>query len=488
MISEKIRVRFAPSPTGYLHVGGARTVLFNWLYAKNTGGQFILRIEDTDQERSTREAERMQIEDIKWLGFSYDEGPEIEGPYGPYRQSERLSIYAEHGTRLLNEGKAFYCFCSEEALEKHREEAMAKGLVAQYPGTCRDLSKDEVERRRQSGEKPVVRFRAPVRDYKLEDLVRGEVVFPANMVGDFVVLRNDGMPVYNFCVVVDDHLMKITHVLRAEEHLSNTVRQMMLYEAYGWELPKFGHMSLILGSDRSKLSKRHGATSVHQYKEEGFLRESLINFLALLGWSSPDGKEIMTIDEMVKQFSLDRLNRAPSVFDPVKLRWMNGQYIKSYPLTELTKLIRPYLEAAGLPIQNKDQAWLEKSIDVIRGYIEVLSDAPRFMNIFFDDKFAIEADAASVQAEPTFGAVAGALKEALVAHVASIGDVLTPDEFGKIQDQVKIKSGAKGKGLFMPMRVALTGHAHGPDLKLIVPLLGARSALKRTETVLAGGR
>lgn len=486
MIAEKTRVRFAPSPTGYLHVGGARTVLFNWLYARRTNGEMILRIEDTDQERSTREAERMQIEDINWLGLSYGEGPApVGGPHGPYRQSERLSVYAEHAQKLLGEGKAFYCFCSEEELEKHREEAMAKGLVAQYPGTCRNLPKEDSLKRKQAGEKPVVRFKAVAKDYKLDDLVRAEVVFPANMVGDFVILRGDGMPVYNFCVVIDDHLMKITHVLRAEEHLSNTVRQMMLYEAYGWELPRFGHMSLILGADRQKLSKRHGATSVHQYMEEGFLREALLNYLALLGWSSPDGKEIFSLDEMAKVFSLDRLNPAPSVFDPVKLRWMNGQYIKSYALAEITKLTLPFLEKAGFPVHEKDAAWLERAVDIARPYIETLADAPKHMRGFFYDDFELEPDAVPVKSDPTYLAVAGALKESLSAHVRANGEALTSEEFGKIQDAVKVASGAKGKGLFMPMRVALTGQAHGPDLKLVVPLLGARRALARVERSLS---
>ncbi|MBI3558687.1 MAG: glutamate--tRNA ligase [Deltaproteobacteria bacterium] len=487
MVSSDVRVRFAPSPTGYLHVGGARTVLYNWLFARHLGGKFILRIEDTDQERSTREAERMQLEDIRWMGFDYDEGPEVGGAYAPYRQSERLDLYAKYAQDLLAGDRAYYCFCSDEVLDTKREAAMKAGETPQYDGTCLKISKADALKRKQAGEKPTVRFKAPVREYRLHDLVRGEVVFPSNMVGDFVILRNDGMPVYNFCVVIDDHLMKITHVLRAEEHLSNTVRQMMLYEAYGWPLPQFGHMSLILGADRSKLSKRHGATSVHQYNEEGYLREALLNFLVLLGWSSPtENKEIMTIDEMVRDFSLDRLNKAPSVFDPVKLKWMNGQYIKAYPLAELTRLTMPFLKKSELPIAGHDEAWIARALDVIRGNLETLADAPRFLRIFFDETFDIEPDAVAVKSEPTFTAVAGALKAALEKHLTGAGDNLTSDDFAKIQDQVKVASGAKGKGLFMPMRVVLTGHAHGPDLKLIVPLLGTKRSLARIEKVLTG--
>lgn len=479
MISPKVRVRFAPSPTGYLHVGGARTVLFNWLYAKHNKGTFILRVEDTDQARSTREAEAMQIQDIKWLGMTYEEGPDAGGDCGPYRQSERLDIYAKYGKQLLDEGKAYHCFCTEETLEKKREAAMAQGLDPKYDRTCAGISRADAEKRLAAGEKAVVRFRTPEKEYKLQDLVRGEVVFQAGMVGDFVILRQGGMPVYNYCVVIDDHLMKITQVIRAEEHLSNTVRQMMLYEAYGWELPQFAHCSLILGPDRQKLSKRHGATSVHQYEEEGYLREALLNFLVLLGWSSPDGKEIMTLDEMIAGFSLDRVNKAPSIFDPVKLNWMNGEYIKAYPIAKLTDLALPFVEKAGIPV--KDRAWLEKAIELVRPYAQTLAQIPTKMPILLGDTVTVEADAQAVLSEPTYKPVAAALKDGFAKHVAEKGDAITSEEFAKIQDAAKNTTGAKGKGLFMPMRVALTGQAHGPDLKLMVPLLGAKLALARVE-------
>lgn len=481
MISPKARVRFAPSPTGYLHVGGARTVLFNWLYAKHTGGTLVLRVEDTDQARSTLEAEQMQIQDIKWLGLMYDEGPDVGGPYPPYRQSERLDIYAKHARELLNNDKAYYCFCSEELLDQKREAAMAKGLVAQYDRTCARVSHADAEKRREKGEAAVVRFRATEKDYKLDDEVRGEIVFPANMVGDFVLLRQDGMPVYNYCCVVDDHLMKITHVIRAEEHLSNTLRQMMIYEAFGWELPRFAHASLILGPDRQKLSKRHGATSVNQYMEEGYLPEALLNFLVLLGWSSPNDKEIMSIDEMVRDFGLERINKSPSVFDSVKLNWMNGEYIKAYPLAKLADLALPFIEKAGLSVTGYDRAWLEKAIDVVRPYAQTLAQIPSHMKAFMGDTVTVADDAQAVKNEPTYKAVVDALKQALSEHVTTKGDAITGEEFAKIQDQVKTTSAAKGKGLFMPMRVALTGQGHGPDLKLVVPLLGAKLAVARVE-------
>ncbi len=480
---EKVRVRFAPSPTGYLHVGGARTTLFNWLYAKHTKGTFVLRVEDTDQERSTPEAERMQIEDIKALGFMYDEGPDVGGPHPPYRQSERLAIYKKYSDELINTDRAYYCFCSDEVLDQKREAAMKLGMVPQYDGTCKKLSKDEALKKIAAGEKPVTRFKAIVKEYRLQDAVRGEVVFQPNMVGDFVLLRSGGMPVYNFCCVVDDHLMGITHVLRAEEHLSNTVRQMMLYETFGWKMPVMAHCNLILGSDRTKLSKRHGATSVHQYLEEGFLPEALINFLVLLGWSSPDGKEILTIDEMIANFSLERLNKAPSVFDPVKLKWMNGQYIKNMNLAEITKRIIPFLEKAGIQASKMDQNWLEKAIDIIRGGLETLDQAANAMQIFLKDEIALEEEAMKVKADPQFTSVVETLKSSIQTHIDQIGDSINDAQFMAIQDAVKTKTGAKGKSLFMPMRVALSGQTHGPELKLVVPLLGAKRALARINHV-----
>lgn len=484
-MTSPVRVRFAPSPTGYLHVGGARTVLFNWLYAKHTGGTFVLRIEDTDQERSTREAERMQIEDIKWLGFDYNEGPDVGGPFPPYRQSERLDVYAKYAKELIDTDRAYHCFCSDEILTQKREAAMKMGTVPQYDGTCRKIPKAEAQKRVAAGDNATVRFKAPVREYKLQDAVRGEVVFQPQMVGDFIVLRSGGMPVYNFCCVVDDHLMGITHVIRAEEHLSNTVRQMMIFETFGWTMPVFAHCSLILGADRSKLSKRHGATSVHQYAEEGFLREALINFLALLGWSSPDHKEIMTIEDMIKNFGFERLNKAPSIFDPVKLRWMNGEYIKALPISDITARIYPYLEKAGLPVKGVDKAWLEKAVDTIRGHLEVLPDAAKFMRLYFEETFEIEEEAKALSADPNFRKVADALKQEFQKLSGAKGDQITAEDFQAIQDAVKGSTGAKGKGLFMPMRVALTGHMHGPELKLVVPLLGNKRAIARIDRVIS---
>lgn len=484
--SSPVRVRFAPSPTGYLHVGGARTILFNWLYARHTGGKLILRIEDTDQKRSTPEAERMQIQDIHWLGLMYEEGPDVGGPHAPYRQSERQDIYKKYANQLMANGQAYHCFCSDAILDQKRQAALKLGTVPQYDGTCRKLSKEEVSQRLAAGEKALVRFKAPIKVYTVHDLVRGDVTFHENQVGDFVVLRSDGMPVYNFCCIIDDHLMDITHVIRAEEHLSNTVRQLMLFEAFGWAPPQFAHCSLILGADRSKLSKRHGATSVHQYAEQGFLREALLNFMVLLGWSSPEGNEIMTIDEIIKQFSLDRFNKAPSVFDPQKLKWMNGQYIRAMPLDEIFARALPFIEKSGLPLQDKSKDWMKAAFDTIRGHLEVLTDVTKFLGLYFEESFLLEEDALAFSKDQAFLPVAQALRQELEAHVAKNGDALTAEDFSEIQNRVKTASGAKGKGLFMSMRVALTAQCHGPELKLVLPLLGAKAALSRVQRMLEG--
>src|SRR5665213_2433896 len=354
MADTNVRVRFAPSPTGYLHVGGARTALFNYLFAKKHGGEFILRIEDTDVERSTEESMRMQIDDLAWLGFHWNEGPDPQslidvGPYGPYRQSLRLDIYREHANRLIEQGQAYYCFMTDDEIEVQRKESMRMGKPPQVHSPYRDWPLLKAQERLDKGDKAVVCYRVvEKRDYILKDLVRGDVTFPSDMVGDFVCLRSSGMPVYNFCCAVDDALMKISHVFRAEEHLSNTLRQMMLYEAFKYEIPQFGHLSIILGADRQKLSKRHGATSCHEYNLNGYLPEALNNFIALLGWSSPEAREILSMVDMIKQFSYDRLHSAAAVFDEQKLTWVNATHLRALPADELWRRVEPFLTAAGL--------------------------------------------------------------------------------------------------------------------------------------------
>ncbi len=484
----EVRVRFAPSPTGYLHVGGARTALFNYLYARNQGGKFILRIEDTDQARSTEESLRIIVQDLKWLGLRWDEGPDSEslkdqGEFGPYYQSRRLDIYAKYAQQLLQDGKAYYCFLTDEEIEAQREKAIKEGRPPQVQSPYEEWPLEKAKTyMAEKSIKGVVRFKTRHlrKDYVFNDLIRGEVTFPSDMVGDFVLLRSDGMPVYNFCCVVDDALMKISHVLRAEEHLPNTLRQLMIYEACGWQAPKFGHMSLILNEERQKLSKRHGAVSCAEFKAAGFLPEALNNFLALLGWSSPEGKEVVSMEEMIKQFSLDRLNPAGAVFDVKKLRWMNSVYLRALPEADLWKRVAPYLEAAGLELPT-DSEWQERALKVFKTYMEVLKDAEELFKPVSDKHFAITEEANEALGWETSRAVLQVWLKNLEARTT---EYMTEVEFNALQDMVKNETGAKGKNLFMPLRVAVIGKPHGAELKILVPLLGRQSLIHRAQQVL----
>lgn len=485
---QRIRVRFAPSPTGYLHVGGARTALYNYLFAKRNGGDFILRIEDTDEARSTEDSLRMVIHDLKWLGLAWDEGPHPEtladmGPVGPYKQSQRLSIYQEVAQSLLSQGKAYYCFMTDEEIEAQRQQSIAAGVHAHVTSPYEEWPLEKALAEKNKCKKAVVRFKTRhlKKDYVLRDLVRGEVTFPSDMVGDFVLLRSDGMPVYNFCCVVDDHLMKISHVLRAEEHLPNTLRQMMIYEGMKWELPQFGHISLVLDEDRQKMSKRRGATSCFQFKEEGYLPEALLNFVALLGWSHPEGKEIVSFEEMKKTFSLDRLNASGAVFDRVKLKWMNAQYLRALDDETLWSQTVPFLRKAGLNLPYDNKAWAYQSLQTFKTYMETFADSVPFYASLDDSKFEILPEASEAIAWDTTRAVLGKWRELVAAHPR---ENFTETEFLQLQDGVKAATGAKGKNLFMAIRVAVIGKPHGTELKLLVPLMAKTSLLKRADQVL----
>ncbi len=482
-MSQSVRVRFAPSPTGYLHVGGARTALYNYLYAKRVGGQFILRIEDTDLERSTDEAMRMQIQDLAWLGLTWDEGPDPrtlqdKGTFGPYRQSRRTSIYLEHAGRLLESGQAYYDFRTDAELEQLRQQAIASGGSHHIERPAQLVSVAEARERIAKGEKGAIRFKiSERRDFVLNDLIRGEVVFPSDMVSDFVMIRSNGMPVYNFCCVVDDALMKITHVFRAEEHLSNTVRQMMLYEAFGYTMPLFGHMSIILGPDRQKLSKRHGATSCHEYSERGYLPEALNNFIALLGWSSPTGQEVLSREEMTEQFGYERLNASPAVFDEQKLNWFNATHLRALPSTELWRRIQPYLDAENIQVPS-DLDWRERALNLFKVKMTTLADAVGLFRPLTDSAFQVGEEAKEVLGWAETPKVWDAWEAVLKTHVA---DYLTEQDFNTLQDRVKDQVGVKGKQLFMPIRVAVIGRPSGSELKELVPLLPKASLLKRLD-------
>ncbi len=476
------KVRFAPSPTGHLHIGGARTALFNYLEAKNKGGTFLLRIEDTDAARSTKESEDVIIEDLRWLGIDWNEGIEVGGDYGPYRCTERPEIYKKYLNALLEEGKAYKCYCTAEETEADREVQRAKGEMPRYAGKCRDLTKEQIEVYEAEGRIPTVRFRVPEdEDIVINDKVRGEVVFESNGVGDFIIAKADGTPVYNFAVSVDDHLMEITTVIRGEEHLSNTPRQVLIYEAFGWEPPKFAHVSLILGEDRSKMSKRHGSTHVDQYRNKGYLPEAIINFLALLGWSPEGEEEIFTLKQLEEMFTLDRVSKNPAVFDVKKLNWINGQYIRSSDLDYITKLCIPYLLEADL-ITDKDieerYDWIKMLVSATRGNLDYLSQIIDHVGIFFDDKVEPESEEACEVMKPDHVKV---VLESFKAKVEAAEDIdLT---FAKsVFKEVQKDTGIKGKNLFMTVRVALTGQCHGPEMPDIIQILGKEGMINRINT------
>lgn len=427
-----VRVRFAPSPTGHLHVGGARTAIFNWLFAKHHNGKFILRVEDTDQARSTRESEEMVLDDLRWLGLQWDEGP--------YRQSERLDLYARFGRELIERGAAYRCYCTEEELEAKRKQAELESRPPHYDLKC---WKD----RRDDGAPHAIRFHVPENgDVTIDDVIRGEITWRRESLGDFILIRSDGFPIYNFCVVIDDHDMEITHVIRAEEHLTNTHRQVLIYRAFGWQVPQFAHVSLILGQDRTKLSKRHGATSVSAYADEGYLPEAMLNYLTLLGWSSPEGLDVFSREYAIANFSLDRVNAAPAVFDPQKFEWLNGQYVHAMSAAELAPLVRRFFDAP----------WLEEGIDVVKTSVHRLTEF---------------GDALKFVLEYTPPAIERAFAEKLAEDLRANGAPRDEAGYKAMVERLKTSTGLKGKNLFMPLRLAMTGLDHGPELVRAIPLI-----------------
>ncbi|MFA5536788.1 MAG: glutamate--tRNA ligase [Bacillota bacterium] len=476
---DKIRVRFAPSPTGPLHIGGARSALFNYLYAKKMGGEFILRIEDTDLERSSPESEANILDSLKWLGIDWDEGPDKGGSFGPYRQTARLANYRPYVESLLTKGQAYRCYCTEEELENQRQELLAKGEMPRYLGNCRHLTPEQEAEYTKQGRKPVIRFRVPGEEtIVIKDLVRGNVSFESDGIGDFVIIKSDGIPTYNFAVVVDDALMKISHVIRAEEHLSNTPRQILVYKALGFPEPAFAHISLILGKDRTKMSKRHGSTSVMQYKEAGYLPEALVNFLALLGWSPEGEEEIFSMEELCQQFSLDRVAKNPAVFDVEKLNWISGVYIRQTPVEKLTSLAIPYLRQKGyLPREqdNQEQEKVTKIIAAVQDYLPFISDVTEHVGMFFAEEIKLENEAAKeVLAEEQVPAVL----QLFLDKINQEGE-LESSRVKKILKETSKELGLGGRKVFMPIRVALTGQMHGPELHDIIPILGKAEIQKR---------
>ena len=474
-----MRLRFAPSPTGQLHVGNARTALFNWLFARRHGATFILRIEDTDFERSTRESERAIIEDLRWMGLDWNEGIDAGGAKGPYRQSERLDLYRTHAQELIARGHAYYCFCSAETLEADRQAAVMAGRPPMYPGTCRSIPPEEARRRVDDGEAAVIRFRVPEhREVIFEDIVRGRVRFETEVIGDPVLVRSEGIPAYNFAVVVDDALMEITHVIRGEDHISNTPRQILLYEAFGWRLPAFAHLSLVLGPDHAPLSKRHGATSVKEFRERGYLPEALTNYLALLGWSPGEGDELLPLEELARRFELEKVGHSASVFDPEKLAWANRHYLRLADSWRLARLALPFLQREGWvsDATGDDIEYLARVVPLAAASIDRIEQVPARLRFLFDYSPARALTDPAIQAEiaePKARAVIEALHDVLAPGPR----LLDKESFRAAAARVREKTGQKGKALFHPIRLALTGESEGLELDLAVPAMEAGADL-----------
>jgi glutamyl-tRNA synthetase len=469
----KIRVRFAPSPTGYLHVGGARTALFNWLFARHQQGTLILRIEDTDFERSTEEMVEGILKGMRWLGLDWDEGPVF--------QSQRLDLYRKTTEKLLASGNAYYCFCSKQLLEQRRAAAQAQGRAPMYERTCRKVPREEADRRRASGEASAVRFAVPEGSTtSWEDAVFGKLEFANAEIEDFVLLRSDGVPTYHLSVVCDDVDMRITHVIRGADHISNTPKQIMLYQALGVAQPVFAHVPLILGPDKTRLSKRHGATSVMAYRDEGIVPEAFRNFLALLGWTPPDAsKEILRDDELISLFSLDGIARSNAVFDRAKLDWFNTEYIRAYPAEKLLPLIEEEWAKAGVKPQIRDRAWLFATVDLLKPRARSLKDFATSFRAFFTDEFS--ADPAAVDKFLKEDSVKSMLVELGHRYAASNG--FTEETAEKILRDFAAEKNVKAGALINGARVALTGQAVAPSLFAVMVALGRERTVQRLSAV-----
>ncbi|MBM7704989.1 glutamate--tRNA ligase [Metabacillus iocasae] len=485
-MSNEVRVRYAPSPTGHLHIGNARTALFNYLFARNQNGKFIIRIEDTDQKRNIEGGEESQLKYLKWLGIEWDESIDEGGEYGPYRQSERTEIYKKHTDELLEKGLAYYCYCTEEELEKEREEQSANGQMPRYSGKCRNLTAEQRAELEAEGRQPSIRFRVPSgKVYKFDDMVKGEVSFESDGIGDFVIVKKDGTPTYNYAVAVDDHLMKMTHILRGDDHISNTPKQLMIYEAFGWEVPLFGHMTLIVNENRKKLSKRDESIIqfIEQYEELGYLPGALFNFIALLGWSPVGEEEIFSKEQFIEMFDTARLSKSPAVFDTSKLRWMNNQYMKELDLDKVVELSLPHLVKAGRVEANMDAEKAQWTRDVIALYQEQMSFGAEIVELtemFFKTEIDYNREARSVLEEEQVPEVLKSFAEQVKGLEAfSAADVKAAVK------AVQKETGQKGKKLFMPIRVATTGQTHGPELPQAISLLGKETVLARIERIIS---
>lgn len=481
-MSELVRVRFAPSPTGLLHIGNARTALFNWLFAKKHNGKFILRIEDTDIERSSEHYITHIIDDLKWLGITWDEGPDVGGNYGPYRQSLRLKIYKEYLKKLKQKNIVYPCYCSEEELNLRRQIQISKGIAPKYDNRCRNLSQEEIKRLNEKGKTPVWRFRVPQKKIILNDLIYGEIEFNTSLIGDFIVFRRDGTPTFNFAVTIDDLTMEITHIIRGTDHLSNTPRHLLLFEALDAPIPAFAHIPLITGPNNTPLSKRDNSIAISTLRRLGCLPQAIVNYMSLLGYSF-SGKEILSKDEMIQEFSLEKVSRSPSVHDPGKLNWLNSYYIKKLDNAKLLDHILGLLNQEKnlkKPLSSNLYPELLNIINTIKENMTTLQDGVHYFKIFLEETFKIpEEYKAELQNKDTLKVV-----ETLYAKFGSLEN-FTKKNIEKILNDTSKELGVKGKKLYHPLRIALTGTSEGPQLLDILLLLGKNKVIRRLKQCLS---
>jgi len=449
MGNKKIRVRFAPSPTGMLHIGGARTALFNWLYARHYNGTFVLRIEDTDQVRSTEEAVNVILEGMKWLGLDWDEGPGKGGEYSPYYQMQRLQLYQKYAEQLLKDKKAYYCYCTREELAESREKQSKENKSLKYDRRCLNLSEEDKKRYEAEGRKRVIRLKIPTKEIAFNDLLRGEVTFDGGLLSDFVIMKSDGIPTYNYAVVIDDALMKITDVMRGDDHISNTPKQIVIYEALGFDVPKFAHIPMIMGEDHAKLSKRHGAASVMEYRKMGYIPEALVNYIAHLGWSSGSNREIFSVEEIAKEFTLDKISKHAAVFSMEKLNWFNSEYLKKMPIDFLTKMLLPFLKEANY-IENEENLspakneYIKEVLKLMQGRIKNFSQFIDYADYFFVDKINIEPQAfGSLLNKEGVPGILQALEEKLSA-IKCWDEESIENAVRKVASSLQIKGGLPG--------------------------------------------
>lgn len=476
---KRVRVRYAPSPTGHLHIGGARSALFNYLFAKNMGGDFVFRLEDTDIERNIEGGEASQLNNLIWLGIVPDESPVNPNPkYAPYRQMERLDIYRKYVDELIEKGFAYKCFCTAEELGEERERQESLGLAPMYNRKCLHLTQEEILEKEKAALPYVVRVRVPENEtYEFEDIIRGTVKFESEDIGDWVILKSNGIPTYNFAVVIDDYTMEISHVFRGEEHLSNTPKQMMIYRFMGWEHPQFGHMTLIVNEQRKKLSKRDETIMqfVSQYKEEGYLPEAMFNFLALLGWSPEGEEEIFHHDELIEMFNVKRLSKSPSMFDKAKLAWVNNRYIKEMSSEAVVELCTPFLEEA-YDCSSKSVEWIETLIGLYQGQMSYGKEIVALSSLFFKTDFTFDEESTEVLGWETTPVVKEAFKTQ-VENAESFDEASIKAMIKAVQKE----TGIKGKPLFMGIRVLVSAQSHGPDLTKTIELLGKEAVLLRLQ-------